>query len=86
MTLSREILVLDINDPADASKSTADPFEVDEALNKRLESLDRCSSRNTVVALSIISALLVVIYVCTVAYFTASRRTPTVLTANKIYR
>jgi len=86
MTLSREILVLDINDPADASKSTADPFEVDEALNKKLESLDRCSSRNTVVALSIISALLVVIYVCTVAYFTASRRAPTVLTANKIYR
>lgn len=29
MTLSREILVLDFNDPADASKSTMDPFEVD---------------------------------------------------------
>lgn len=29
MTLSREILVLDFNDPADASKSTMDPFEVE---------------------------------------------------------
>lgn len=75
MTLSREILVLDINDPSDASRSTMDSLEVDEAL-KRLESLDSrgCGSRNTVVALSVISALLLVLYVCTVAYFTASRR------------
>lgn len=84
MTLSREILVLDINDPADASRSTMDPLEVDEAL-KRLESLERCSSRNTVVALSVISALLVVIYVCTVAYFTASRRTSS-FSSGKAYR
>ena len=84
MTLSREILVLDLNDPADTSRSTMDPLEVDEAL-KRLESLDRCGSRNTVVALSVISALLVVIYVCTVAYFTASRRSSS-LSSSKNYR
>lgn len=84
MTLSREILVLDINDPADSSRSTMDPLEVDEAL-KRLESLDRCGSRNTVVALSVISALLVVVYVCTVAYFTASRRSSS-LSSSKTYR
>lgn len=76
MTLSREILVLDINDPnSDSSRSTMDPFEVEEGFARKLEALDRCSSRNTVVALSILSSILVVMYVCTVAYFTASRRT-----------
>ena len=79
MTLSREILVLDFNDPADASRSTMDPFEVDE-VNHRNSQLPsevaaaRCGSKNTVVALSILSGLLVVIYVCTVAYFTAHRK------------
>ena len=33
MTLSREILVLDFNDPADASKSTMDQYEVDGKLH-----------------------------------------------------
>ena len=77
MLLNREILVFDFNDPAESSKSTSDMAEMDEAMVKaKFESLDRCGSRNTVVALSIISAVLVVIYVCTVAYFTATRRTP----------
>ncbi|KAI1289794.1 hypothetical protein HDE_08363 [Halotydeus destructor] len=77
MTLSREILVLDFSDPADASKSTMDQLDIEESERKtRFENYaERCSSRSTVVALSIISALLVVMYVCTVAYFTAHRRT-----------
>ena len=76
MLLSREILVFDFNDPAESSKSTNDIAEMDEAMVKaKFETLDRCGSRNTVVALSVISALLVVVYVCTVAYFTATRKT-----------
>ena len=74
MTLSREILVLDFNDPADASRSTLDPFEVENENLRRMEVEARCGSRNTVIALSVLSAVLVVIYVCTVAYFTASRK------------
>lgn len=70
-------MVFDFNDPAESSKSTHDMAEMDEAMVKaKFETLDRCGSRNTVVALSVISAVLVVVYVCTVAYFTATRRTP----------
>ncbi|XP_053208805.1 protein let-653-like [Panonychus citri] len=74
MTLSREILVLDFND-ADAARSTMDPLNANESFSREsIISMDRCASRTSLMALSVISALLLVMYVCTVAYFTAHRR------------
>uniref|UniRef100_T1K6H2 ZP domain-containing protein n=3 Tax=Tetranychus urticae TaxID=32264 RepID=T1K6H2_TETUR len=74
MTLSREILVLDFND-ADAARSTMDQLNANESFYKEsIANMDRCASRTSLMALSVISALLLVMYVCTVAYFTAHRR------------
>ncbi|XP_074599209.1 trynity [Brevipalpus obovatus] len=74
MTLSREILVLDYTE-ADASHSTMDPFNGSDSFSKEsLLSMERCASRTSLVAMSVISALLLVMYVCTIAYFTTHRR------------
>jgi len=76
MTLSHEILVLDFGDNDNAAKSKMDPFSSNETYYHETITLgsDRCASKSSVVALSIISCLLLVMYVCTVAYFTANRR------------
>ncbi|XP_054157723.1 uncharacterized protein LOC128956066 [Oppia nitens] len=84
MTLSHEILVLDFGDNDSAAKAKWDPFTSNETyFRESVALMDGCASKTSIVALSITSALLLVMYVCTVAYFAANRRYTT-QTANKM--
>ncbi|KAH7981264.1 hypothetical protein HPB49_022809 [Dermacentor silvarum] len=76
MTLSQEILVLDIGDEPAARSMTERPPTVNESLSyqETVELMDKCASKNSVMALSITASTLLVIYICTVAYFVAQRK------------
>ncbi|XP_042148717.1 uncharacterized protein LOC8050670 [Ixodes scapularis] len=79
MTLSQEILVLDIGDEPAARSMTEKPPAVNESLSyqETVELMDKCASKSSVMALSITASTLLVIYICTVAYFVAQRRVKT---------
>ncbi|XP_067136518.1 uncharacterized protein tyn [Centruroides vittatus] len=75
LTLSHEILVLDFGDEfarsmKNTQHSTNDSFNVFESV----EFLETCASKTSIMALSLTTALLLVVYICTVAYFVAHRR------------
>ncbi|XP_042908270.1 uncharacterized protein [Parasteatoda tepidariorum] len=75
MTLSKEILVLDFGDEA-AATSLHTPNSANEtiAIHQSIGILDDCASRTSIMALGVTTALLLVIYICTVAYFVAHQR------------
>lgn len=79
MTLSQEILVLDFSEEASARSMTERPPSINESLSyqEKAELMDKCASRSSVMALSITASTLLVIYICTVAYFVAHRRVKT---------
>ncbi|CAN7993009.1 unnamed protein product, partial [Ixodes hexagonus] len=79
MTLSQEILVLDIGDEPAARSMTEKPPAVNESLSyqETVELMDKCASKNSVMALSITASTLLVVYICTVAYFVAQRKVKT---------
>jgi len=79
MTLSHEILVLDFGD--EAARSKMDPFTANETtyLHESVLPMERCASKTSLMALSVATALLLVMYVCTIAYFTAHRRSSTAM-------
>ncbi|XP_064459108.1 uncharacterized protein LOC135369449 [Ornithodoros turicata] len=76
MTLSQEILVLDFSEEPAARSMTEKPPSANESLSfeETVQLMDKCASKNSVMALSITAASLLVIYICTVAYFVAHRR------------
>ncbi|XP_076352650.1 uncharacterized protein LOC143248099 [Tachypleus tridentatus] len=74
MTLSHEIFVLDYGDETiaslrDVSQGLNATYDIPESI-----SIQDCASRTSVMVLSVISATLLVIYICTVAYFVAQKR------------
>ncbi|XP_076352037.1 uncharacterized protein LOC143247601 [Tachypleus tridentatus] len=79
MTLSHEILVLDYGDKS-ASARKDDYYKYNNTYNiQESVSVNKsdgsCLSKTSVMSLSVISATLLVVYICTVAYFVTQRRT-----------
>ncbi|KFM59348.1 hypothetical protein X975_15286, partial [Stegodyphus mimosarum] len=76
MTLSKEILVLDFGDEGVSTSLHHTPHSANETfvVQHSVGILEECASRTSVMALGVTTALLLVIYICTVAYFVAHQR------------
>ncbi|XP_013774463.1 uncharacterized protein LOC106459393 [Limulus polyphemus] len=80
MTLSHEILVLDYGDGSASTTTTTrkndyQKFNKTYNIQESVSIRDDCVSKTSVMALSVISATLLVSYICTVAYFVVQKRT-----------
>ncbi|XP_022242070.1 uncharacterized protein LOC106459815 [Limulus polyphemus] len=78
MTLSHEILVLDYGDESASARKDDyqkynNTYNIHESVSVNNRG-DDCISKTSVMALSVISATLLVVYICTVAYFVTQRR------------
>ncbi|KFM66117.1 hypothetical protein X975_11004, partial [Stegodyphus mimosarum] len=74
MTLSHEILVLDFGDESVSSMRDVNSVNESTHYKESVLMLESCASKTSLMALSVTSALLLVFYICTVAYFVAQRR------------
>ncbi|CAL1275838.1 unnamed protein product [Larinioides sclopetarius] len=74
MTLSHEILVLDFGDESVSSMRDVNSVNESTHYKESVLMMDTCASKTSLMALSVTSALLLVFYICTVAYFVAQRR------------